>query len=110
VGGGAYGGQAAPGSLIFSRGFLYPYAGSVQYLANYEYLVNNGRLKWVPSSTGQHIKNVVLYGFMGVPVGRVHYNGEWQAGKICGPGCIYIASGNKEVRLAHYEVLTYTPC
>jgi len=109
VGGGAYGGQAAPGSLIFSRGFLFPYNGGVQYLSNYEYLVNNPTFQWVASSTGEYIKNSVIYGFMGVPVGRVFYNNEWQAGKICGPSCIYIASGNKEVRLSDYQVLTYKP-
>jgi len=109
VGGGSYGGQAAPGSLIFSRGFLYPYAGKVQYLSTYDYLVNTGNYEWVASSTGQYIKNSVIYGFMGVPVGRVFYNGEWQAGKICGPSCIYIASGDKEIKLTDYQALTYRP-
>jgi len=107
VGGASHGGQAAPGSIVLSQGLLYPYGGSVHTVRNYDYLVDDGNFKWVPSSDGSHIKNAVLYGFMGVPVGRT--KNQTQVGKVCGPRCMYYASGRSETKAEEYDVLTYVP-
>jgi len=109
VGGGPIGDRLAPGSITFTRGFLFTYDGSVIPTLKFDYLINEpGNFVWTNSSS-LHIKNAVIYGPQGFATGRAMYNGEWQAGKICGPRCIYIASGDKEVKLESYEVLAYQP-
>jgi len=109
IGGASFGGQAAPGSVIFPDGLHYPYGGAIHVLPQFDYLVNDENFEWANQTAKQVPVNAVVYGFMAVPVGRAFHDGEWKAGKVCGPRCIYIASDNKEVKLSSFQVLIYDP-
>lgn len=77
-------------------------------LPDYQVLVSNTALQWIPASYGQIPMNAIAGGSEEngtLYICRAYYRGGYHPGKVVGQNCNF-GWGGREITMSHYQVLT----